>query len=366
MFALVLMIAACATTPPAPPPQPVPIVQSDVAKFPVVHEYELPKSMTFCGTVIDLTDPDILEMFDREFTVMVWDRAQVFMWMKRAGRFFPYFQKKLAEHKLPDDLKYLAVAESSLHPHIKSGAGALGMWQMVADTARRYGLKVEPGVMDERMSYEQSTEAALNYLGDLKEMFGDWMVAIAAYNCGEYRMNSSMKKQGVTSYFKTNLPRETERYLFRIMVIKLIFENAETFGYYPDKTRIYKPSDAPRVIVDVDQKIYITDVCSVSGFTYKEFTELNPKILSQTLPYGRYTLNIPKGFVDKFIDAIKKLSDEDFKKNNNYGRKHYTVKEGDVLSSVSWATGVSVGTIKQLNHLKSNTVKPGQVLLIRD
>jgi hypothetical protein len=362
---LLLLVAACATPIPEQPPRVI-VQQVEPPKYPTIYEYDLPKSITFCGEVMDLTNPEILEMFDREFTITVWDRKQVFMWIKRANRYFPYFEKKLAEHGLPDDLKYLAVAESALHPKIKSSAGALGLWQMVSDTARRYGLYIEPGVMDERLSYERSTEAALNYLSDLNKKFNDWFLSMAAYNCGEYQLNSSMKKQGAKSYFQLTLPRETERYIYRIAVIKLILENPKKFGYSPDPGRYFKPFEATRVMVDVDDKFYITDLSELSGFTYKEFVELNPKILSHYLPRGSYSVNVPKGYADKFITAIENLKDPDFKKKNNFGPRYYTVKKGDVLSSIAWQTGVSMRTIKQLNHLGSNSVKPGQRLIVRD
>ena len=335
-------------------------------KYPDVYEYDLPETMTLCGETIDLSDPMVREMFDREFTITVWDRPQVFMWLKRSGRYFPYFEKVLAERGLPDDLKYLAVAESSLHTHVKSRAGASGMWQFMEPAASRFGLRVEKGVMDERLCYERSTDAALQYLKILKGDLDSWLLAMAAYNCGENMVNQSRKSQNISDYFKLNLPQETERYIFRIAVIKHVMENHEKYGYKLDPKRVYKPFEYTKVKVNVAGRFYITDLAQVSGFSYKEFRELNPKVQSSTLPQGRYTLNIPSGYGDKFVLALEKLSDASFRKKYNYGTRYYVVKSGDVLSGVSWRTGVSMTTLRRLNNMKGWNITPGQTLLIRE
>ena len=364
---LVLSLLSCAspkekkvvvTTPPPPAP-----VQSG---FPDILEYDLPDSMTLCGETIDLTDPLTREMFDREFTIMVWDRPQVFMWLKRAGRYFPYFEKKLAEQNLPDDLKYLAVAESSLHLTAKSGAGANGMWQFMEATAQHYGLRVEKGVIDERLSVEKSTEVAFKYLKELNGRFGNWMLAMAAYNGGENRVNQAMKSQNVEDYFKLNLPPETERYVFRIAAIKMILGDPSRFGYRIKPERIYKPQDTKTVNVNISGRFYITDVTEVAGINYRTFMELNPIILSVTMPQGRYAVQVPPESREDFIKALEKLSDPDFRVKNGYDKRYVVVKEGEVLYTISWRTGVPVGTIMSLNNMKNAGITPGQRLLIRD
>jgi hypothetical protein len=344
------------------------IVQTQVvqSKFPDIYEYDLPESMTLCGETIDLTDPLIREMFDREFTIMVWDRPQVFMWIKRSGRYFPYFEKKLAEQGLPDDLKYLAVAESSLHVTARSHAGANGMWQFMEAASKRYGLRIEKGVIDERLSVERSTDAALKYLKELRSHFDSWMLAIASYNCGENQVNQARKSQSVENYFKLNLPPETERYVFRIAAIKMILEDPVKFGYKIDAERKYKPLDYRTVNVNISGRFYITDLMAVADINYRMFRELNPKILSSTLPQGRYSVHVPSESKDDFIDALEKLSDPDFRSKHGYDKRFVVVKEGDVLYTISWRTGVSVGTIMRLNNLKNANISPGQRLLIRE
>ena len=335
-------------------------------RYPDIYEYDLPESMTLCGETIDLTDPLTREMFDREFTIMVWDRPQVFMWIKRSGRYFPYFEKKLAEHGLPDDLKYLAVAESALHITAKSGAGALGLWQIMPGTGKDLGVRVENGVIDERMSVERSTDAAIRHLKRLNGKFDNWILSMAAYNGGDNRVNQAMKSQSVTNYFKLNLPPETERYVFRIAAIKMILENPEKFGYKIDPSRIYKPHDAKAVIVNISGRFYITDVAFVAKINYRTFMELNPLLLGSTLPEGRYMVQVPSESRDDFVKALEKLSDPAFRSQNGFDKRYVVVQEGDGLYSISWKTGVSVTTIMKLNNMKNSQITPGQRLLIRD
>lgn len=337
---------------------------SGLEKNYAIREFDIPESISLCGEVIDLTDQNNLEKFDREFTISVWDRAQVFMWVKRTSRFFPYFEKRLKEAGLPDDLKYLAVAESSLHTHIKSKAGALGIWQFMKDTARRYGLKVKRGNVDERLCYERSTDAALEYLKDLREKFDTWTLAMAAYNCGEYKLNEAVKNQE-EGYLGLHLPRETERYVFRIAAIKYLLENLADFGYEIKPVRMYKPIANDYLDIDIRKRIYISDLVKQAGVTYKEFVKLNPQMLSSLLPKGKYTLKVPVGQVEKFTLALSALEKKSESQLHAAGRKTYIVKPGDALYNISWETGVSVSRIKKLNRLRGSRIYPGQKLILK-
>ena len=170
-----------------------------VAARVVVSEFKLPASAVVCGENIDLSQDYNRKMYDREFTIAACDRAQIFMWLKRAGRYFAFFEKRLKEEGLPEDLKYLAVVESSLHTHVRSRNGALGIWQLMPVTGRGYGLRIEKGVVDERLCFERSTDAAFAYLKYLKGRFKDWTLVMAAYNCGEGMIAKAIKKQKTRS-----------------------------------------------------------------------------------------------------------------------------------------------------------------------
>jgi AraC-like DNA-binding protein len=143
------------------------VAPSGSQDHPPYNDVSPPTAVTLCGEPLPLEDRRVWESFDREFTIAVWNRAQVFLWLKRAGRYFPSIEAKLAAAGMPDDLKYLAVAESDLQSHARSPAGALGTWQFMEHTARRHGL-AKNQQMDERRNFERATAAALSYLQALR------------------------------------------------------------------------------------------------------------------------------------------------------------------------------------------------------
>lgn len=362
-FLLLFLLFACRTAPEAVVTE-LPAETTAPSAVTEIVEFDIPESIMLCGEKIDLTNQKNYEMFDREFTISVWDRAQVFMWLKRSGKFFPYFERRLKEAGLPDDLKYLAVAESSLHTHIKSKAGALGIWQFMRDTAKRYGLRVERGVIDERLCYERSTDVALKYLEDLKEKFETWTLVMAAYNCGENKLNAAVKNQG-EDYVNLYLPRETERYVFRIAAIKYLMEHPVKFGYIIQPERAYRAVASEKIDVSISDRLYISDLVKQVEITYKEFMKLNPQILSSLLPKGKYTLNVPTGSAERFALALKTLNDPSERKKAEGKEQLYVVQPGDALYNISWETGVPVRTIKRLNQLKNSRIYPGQKLVLR-
>jgi len=329
--------------------------------YPVLNEFPLPKSVSLCGEPMPLENPRVREMLDREFTIAVWDRAQVFMWLKRAGRYFPYIEKKLAEEGMPDDLKYLAVAESALLTHIRSRKGALGTWQFMARTARRNGLRKDRK-MDERRNFERSTEAALKYLRSLKDMFGTWTLALAGYNCGEARLGKEIKQQKVRDYYRLNLPMETERFIFRIATAKIIMGNPRRYGYRLLPERVYKPIACDRVPVRINTPRHITGVAKAIGTDFKVIKELNPQIHGYYLPPGRYTLKVPAGKGPGLAAVLKQTPSPPRQSVKVESGQYYVVRPGDSLSRISVRTGVSVTTLKRLNGIRGSLIRVGQKL----
>lgn len=335
--------------------------QTGVPKF---EDVPLPKSLTLCGEPMPLENIYVREMLDRELTISAWDPAQVFMWLKRAGRYFPHIEKRLREEGMPDDLKYLAVAESALITHIRSRRGALGTWQFMPHTARRNGLRKD-GVMDERRNFEQSTDAALKYLKALREMFGSWTLAMAAYNCGESRLKKEIEKQKENNYYRLNLPLETERYIFRIASAKLIMQDPGAYGYALPADRVYKPIACDRVKVHVRSPAPIADVARSLGTYYKIIKELNPQIKGYYFPAGRYTVLVPAGLGGKLAAALKKHGKKGSRRAARADDGRYVVQPGDTLTHISQRTGVSVATLKDLNGLTSSVIRVGQKLRLR-
>jgi len=260
--------------------------------FPVVHDYSLPGTLSLCGEMMPLENPLVWEMLDREFNITVWDRAQVFMYLKRAGRYFPYIEKKLSEAGMPMDLKYLAVAESALLTYSRSRVGAKGMWQFMKLAARSNGLRRDR-IVDERLNFEHSTEAAIKYLKYLKQKFNTWPLALAAYNGGETRIRKAIREQKTTDYYRLDLPLETERYVFRIAAIKIIMDNPARYGYHLSREGVYRPHKYDIVHVNIKKTIHITEFAQFFGTDFKAVKELNPQFLKNYLPQGKYTVNVP-------------------------------------------------------------------------
>lgn len=285
------------------------LTKSNESSAHIDTDLPLPESLLLCGESIPLNDPWSWEMLDRELTIAAWDTTQVFLWLKRAGRYFPDIEKKLAQKKMPDDLKYLAVAESSLLCSVRSNQGAVGTWQFMAETGERNGLRTDKS-LDERRDLEQSTEAALNHLRSLKEMFGTWSLAMAAYNCGENRVKKEIKAQQENDFFRLRLPEETERYIFKIAAIKLIMENPESYGYRVPESKIYRPIKCDRVKVNIANKIHMTNFAKAIGTTFKMLKYLNPQIIDDYLPLGSYNLNTPSGTGGKVPKILASLSSQ--------------------------------------------------------
>ena len=325
-------------------------------------DFPLPQSLSLCGEAVPLGSPWVRDMLDRELTISAWNKDQGFMWLKRAGRYFPYIEERLRQEGMPQDIKYLAIAESGLVSRIRSNKGAAGFWQFIEDTGVRYGLRNDD-LVDERRDLEASTEAALTYLKTLKGMFGSWTLAMAAYNCGERRVERSIAEQRQRDYYTLDLPEETERYIFRIAAAKLIMENPEKYGYLVPKEKIYAPIPCDTVQVAIQRQIHITDFAEGLGTTYKLIRDMNPKLMNSYLPLGVYSLSVPPGKGGMVPSVISTLSESAAPSSSAASsRKSYVVKAGDTLSEISDKTGVPVSRLKALNHLRDGGVQVGQAL----
>ncbi|MBI4797847.1 MAG: transglycosylase SLT domain-containing protein [Desulfarculus sp.] len=255
---------------------------------------QMPKELFLAGERVPLENPLVAESLDREFTIAVHDQAQVVMWMKRAQRYFPHISARLKSVGLPDDLKYLAVAESSLLHRVVSVAGATGPWQFMEATGRAYGLRRD-AYFDDRRNPEKATEAALGLLRDLHKSLGSWSLAMAAYNCGERRVRQEMAEQGVRSYYDLYLPYETMRYVFRIMAAKLILENPSAYGYCLPGDALYQPLPADRVRLNLAGNLHLRSLGQATGTTVRMLKELNPELMTYMVPKGVHDLKVPQG-----------------------------------------------------------------------
>ncbi len=287
--------------PVGPPPGPPTVAPGEIIHFPA---FRVPEQLYLCGEAVPLNEPEVREELDREFIIVVWSRAQTTMWLKRAHRYFPEVEQKLRARLLPLDLKYVVVVESDLRLKAKSPAGALGPWQFIRPTAQRFQLKCNDTV-DERLEFAAATDAALSYLEKLHQLFNDWPLALAAYNCGEARVQKAMAAQGVKSFYHLSLPEETERYVHRILAAKIILENPAAYGYDLPPDQLYEPLSYDEVSFTTSQEVPVRRLAEACGSYYKAIKSLNPWIKGSSLCAGTYRLKIPKGTAARFQETLR-------------------------------------------------------------
>lgn len=238
-----------------------------------IKALKLPPNLNLAGERVPLEIPDIKERMDRELLVNTYWQSNGLLLIKRAHKYFPILEPLLKKYGLPDDFKYLAVAESALIDETSS-AGAAGMWHFMRGTGKEYGLEINKNV-DERYNIEKSTKVAAEYLIKAKERLGSWTLAAAAYNAGNYGIAKRLKTQGVTNYYDALLPDETERYVFRIIALKEVLSNPKKYGFIFDKNDLYTLPKTKTVEVDT----VITNIANFAkhfGTNYKELKIHNP------------------------------------------------------------------------------------------
>ncbi len=271
---------------------------------------------------------------------------------------------KLDEMNMPRDLIYLALVESGFKLKAYSRAKASGMWQFIPETGKRYGLTVDYWV-DMRRNPEMATTAALKYLSRLYSEFNDWLLAMAAYNCGEGRVRRLVKEKmadstwdttQVVTYWDLELPKETMRYVPRILAAMVI-------GHYPEHydmkiNRQYRPDFDTVTVFD---SFPLEEVAKVLKVPEDTLRSLNMELVKWCTPPNRdsYLLRLPVGTRSAFVDGYDKME-----KNNFSSWHHHKVKRGESLGVISRQYGISVKELQQANDMKGTRIRAGQTLLI--
>jgi membrane-bound lytic murein transglycosylase D len=304
MFVIVLLLAAGLALGAAPPAPVAPLAPAAAPATIIWPYFHPPDKVTLCGEAVPLDDPATREDLDREFTIVVWSRAQTTMWIKRAHRYFPEIERKIRAQWLPLDLKYVALVESDLRLKARSPAGAQGPWQFIPPTAQRFQLKTNNAV-DERLEINLATDAALRYLKALHQIFHDWPLALAAYNCGEGRVKKAMAVQGVDNFYHLSLPDETERYVHRIIAAKIVLEDPGRYGFDLPEDQLYPPLECDEVNFTITKEVQVKTLADACGSYYKAIKRLNPWIKGASLPPGNYRLKIPKDTGHRFLEAYR-------------------------------------------------------------
>lgn len=265
----------------------------NVAEEYTISAIDIPENLNFAGEAVPQEDPEIMERIDREFLVNTYWQSNAVLLMKRAHKYFPIIEPILKKNGIPDDFKYLAVAESGLQ-NVVSPAGATGFWQIMKATGREYGLEVNANV-DERYHLAKSTEVACRYLKKYKEAYGSWTLAAASYNAGPAAIKKYMNIQQVDDYFDLLLGQETGRYVFRILAIKEILSNPEKYGYVLEEEDLY--DGIPTFNVEVDTAVTnFANFAGEYGINYKILKRHNPWLRQPHLNNAsrkKYSIEIP-------------------------------------------------------------------------
>ena len=320
-----------------------------------------------CGQWIS-TFSDLSDQFDMEIVVnerveksicffLSQGRQAIQLWLERSGRYHDMLCTMLKEEGLPTDLIYLAMIESGFNPRAYSYAHAVGLWQFISGTARLYGMKVDWWV-DERRDPVKSTRAAAKYLKDLYGDFGDWKLAIAAYNCGKGRVDRAIRQAGTNDFWALDLPRQTENHVPVFMAAAIISKNPEAFGL---KNIVYhRPYDYDEVTLDHCLDLKVAATCAAT--TQSELKELNPELRRWCTPVysGGYTLKIPKGKKSQFTESYAKIPDS---KKVSWHR--HKIKRGETLSQLAQTYGISQRAIMDANNIKNrHRIRAGKYILI--
>ena len=290
--------------------------------------------------------------------------------------YMPYFDEIFNKYDMPEELKAMAVIESAMNPLAVSRAGAKGMWQFMYSTAKIYGLHIDSFV-DERLDPYKAAEAAAQYLQDSYEIFGDWNLAIASYNCGAGNVNRAIRRSGGSRAFwdiYPYLPRETRGYVPAFVGALYTMKFYKEHGIKPVSVELPAPVDTFRI----NKMLHLKQVSELTGAPLDELKNLNPQYRHEIIPGNskEYILRIPYQYTNAFIDnedslyrhkadvyfnpvTLKKIQD-----GGDGERITYRVKSGDYLGKIASRYGTTVAKIKRWNNLKSNNIRVGQRLII--
>lgn len=325
---------------------------------------------------IPLNYNEKVKSFIDYFTVR--DRSYTRGVLARTKLYFPIFEAACEKHGVPKELKYLAIVESGLRTNAISRANAVGLWQFISSTGKMYGLTGD-WYLDERMDPYESSDAAARHLKDLYKMFGDWELAMAAYNCGPGNVRKAIRRSGKRQFWDIYnfLPRETRSYVPQFVAIAYTFNHAEDHNLFVEE---YESLSAFDTII-INQYFHLETFANQAGTDLEQLLRLNPQIKRGALPEGtkNFGLKIPVGIKDSVVahrsflyDSAGKVGKEhlDYLARNTpgstYGRvkQVYKVRSGDVLGTIARRYHVRVSDIRSWNNISGNMIRIGQRLSI--
>jgi membrane-bound lytic murein transglycosylase D len=339
--------------------EPAPIDEANSVTFPVDPNIKAKAEAEIKNTHSDLplmmTDP--VASYINYFSSR--GRGTLEHALERSGRYQEMIQTILKQEGVPQDLIYLAQAESGFHPLALSRAGARGMWQFMASRATGYGLERSWWV-DERQDPEKATRAAAHHLKDLYNQFGDWYLAMAAYNSGPGTVQNAVKRTGYADYWelyrRNVLPKETKNYVPIILAVTIMAKNPDQYGL----TNIVREQPVPYDTVKIDYPVDLRLVAECVDASAADLQDLNPSLLRMTTPKDQnFELHLPAGTKDKFQTAIAAIPPE-----MRVWWRFHKVQPGDSLASLAKSYRTTPKAIAEANNLEQGDLAPNSKLII--
>lgn len=309
---------------------------------------------------------------------VVQNRRKSEMIVGKSSMYFPIFEYYLNEYGLPNDLKYVSVVESALDPVAVSRSGAVGLWQFMKGTGKEYGLKIDKYI-DERKDPEKATEAAVQYMAYLYKKFGDWALALAAYNCGPGRLSKAIKKAGSNNYWKLQkyLPKETRNYVPAFIAANYLMN----YYYHHDiEPMNVKPELMNTMSTMVHNKTSFQEISLLSGVSVDDISALNPMYSKRLIPKDEHGMNlklpiygmsnynsalrIPDSMKSLMVSEARIAAPDEFEYFEAIAEKSYKVRSGDNLYNLARHYDCKVSDIKNWNNLRSDRLQIGQELKI--
>ncbi len=283
--------------------------------------------------------------------------------LERSPAYVPYLRRTLVSEGIPAEIAYLPLIESGFNVRAVSRKNAVGLWQFIKPTGKRYGLRIDRWV-DERMDVEKSTLAAARYMNEMFDDFGSWELALAGYNCGEGRVERAIRRTGSRDFWKLSrkLPRETRNYLPKFYAALAIAGNPQRYGFRPPDETAGKTHET----AEVPPRKSLAEIAELLDVRHKDLYALNPSLVGLSTPPGsRYELRVPAGYAAKLEllrDEVAGLVDVEFPFRQR--PVWYRVRTDDSLWKIARKFRTSVDALKRANHISSSIIHPGQKLRI--
>ena len=348
------------------------------ATSPAVNDSVYVDRLSRIPSVIEMPYNEPVKKLIEAYTTRL--RSKVSFMLAAANFYMPMFEEALDAYDLPLELKYLPVVESALNPKALSRRRASGLWQFILSTGKLYGLE-NNSLVDERRDPIKSTWAAARYLKDLYNIYKDWNLVLAAYNCGPGNVNKAIRRAGgATDYWEIYhfLPRETRGYVPAFIAANYIMTYYCEHGICPMKSELPLATDT----IQINKDLHLQQVAEVCGMDIEQLRSLNPQFKKDIVPGNSkmYALRLPNNQISQFIDKEdsiyvhktdlylnkrKTVAVKDSSYGNSKGATYHRIRQGDTLGGIALKYGVSVNQLRRLNGIKGNNIRAGKTLRVR-